>query len=178
VISATEQIRRYCTDANHAAFADFYRAQAPRLWKFLIARGCDRESAYDILAEAFLRFIRTVCRDPRAPVALLYRIAINLHVDYYRRTKIAPEDSSTRSDELDIAGAPEPEEHGHVRALIKKLRSSEQNLLLLRYWIGLSHEEVAHALAMPEGTVRRQCAEALANLRTLWNEHEKRYGTG
>ena len=47
---------------------------------------------------------------------------------------------------------------------------SEQNLLLLRYWIGLSHKEVAQALGLPEGTVRRQCAEALGRLREMLDE--------
>lgn len=51
---------------------------------------------------------------------------------------------------------------------------AEQNLLLLRYWIGLSHKEVAQALDFPEGTVRRQCAEAIAKLRECWSVDETR----
>ena len=39
---------------------------------------------------------------------------------------------------------------------MERLPEREQNLLLLRYWIGLSHQEVAQALDLPEGTVRRQ----------------------
>ena len=148
-----------------------------RLWKFLVARGCDTETAYDLVAEAFLRFVQSVCRDPRAPVALLYRIAINLRIDEYRRRKASPEvwvdDESTH-----VAIAAEPDEHGYVRELIKSLPESEQNLLLLRYWIGLSHKEIAQALALPEGTVRRQCAEALSKLRARWSDDGNRYGTG
>ena len=33
-----------------------------------------------------------VCNDLRAPVALLYRITINLHIDTYRRDKASPID--------------------------------------------------------------------------------------
>lgn len=161
-------ITRYCTDRDPAAFRLFYQAQSARLWKFLRARGCDSDTAYDLVAEGFLRFFQTVCRDPRAPVALLYRIAINLRIDHYRRTKACPETTPAETEEY--AAAVEPDEHGYVRELVKRLPESEQNLLLLRYWIGLSHKEIAHALALPEGTVRRQCAQALAKLRERMNE--------
>ncbi len=62
----------------------------------------------------------------------------------------------------------EPDEHQYVRALVRNAPESEQNLLLMRYWIGLTHKEIAQALDMPEGTVRRQCAEALSKLRERW----------
>jgi DNA-directed RNA polymerase specialized sigma24 family protein len=59
---ATEQIRRYCTQADQPAFQAFYRTQAPKLWKFLVARGCHPDAAYDLLSDAFLRFINRLSR--------------------------------------------------------------------------------------------------------------------
>ena len=56
--------------------------------------------------------------------------------------------------------------------------SGEQNLLLLRYWIGLSHKEVAQAVGMPEGTVRRRCAEVLSRIRDRWDEAENKHAAG
>lgn len=170
-------IERYCTDGDHAAFRFFYRTQSVRLWKFLVVRGCDTETAYDLVAEAFLRFVQTVCRDPRAPVALLYRIAINLRIDDYRRRKASPE-VRVGDESAGVAVTAEPDEHGYVRELIKSLSETEQNVLLLRYWIGLSHKEIAQALVMPEGTVRRQCSETLAVLRQRWKKDGNQHGTG
>lgn len=178
MVSATEQIRRYCTDADQTAFRSFYRAQAPKLWKFLVARGCQPDAAYDVLAEAFLRFIQTVCRDPVAPVALLYRIALNLRIDAYRREKSAAIETVENLEELPIAAPEESDEFAHLRALIKTLPASEQNLLLLRYWIGLSHKEVAQTLDLPEGTVRRQCATTLHRLRAIWDSGEADHAAG
>ena len=175
---STDQIRAWCQSGDAAAFRQFYREQAPRLWKFLIARGCDRDAAYDLLAESFLRFTQTVCRDPRAPVALLYRIAINLRIDAHRREVVAATDAVENLDELPVAAPVEPDDHAHVRALVKTLPESEQNLLLLRYWIGLSHKEVAQVLGSPEGTVRRQCAEALEKLRERWGGSEGKHAAG
>lgn len=175
---AREKILIWCREGDRDAFQSFYREQAGRLWKFLVARGCDRDTAYDLLAEAFLRFIQSVCRDPRAPVALLYRIALNLRIDQYRRAQVAPYEAVAEPDELGAASTVEPDDHEYVRELVKALPESEQNMLLLRYWIGLSHKEVAQALSMPEGTVRRQCSEALDRLRARWKRDENQHGTG
>ena len=168
-----EQIQSWCKTGDAEAFRRFYRAQAPRLWKFLIARGCDREAAYDLLADTFFHFVQSACRDPRAPVALLYRIAINLRIDAHRRDKARPTDNVENPDEFPAPDDAEPDDHAHIRTLIKTLPESEQNLLLLRYWIGLSHKEAAEVLGMPEGTVRRRCAEALSKIRDRWEGEEK-----
>jgi RNA polymerase sigma-70 factor (ECF subfamily) len=166
-------IRLYCRDGDAEAFRAFYRAQSPRLWKFLVARGCPPEDAYDLVSEAFIRFIQTVCRDPHAPRAFLYRIAANLRIDAVRRARARPTEPLSEETAGD-ADLPAQETAAHLRELVARLPEREQNLLLLRYWIGLSHQEVAQALDLPEGTVRRQCAELVAKLREYWGEDETR----
>lgn len=169
-----ELIRRYCRDGDAGAFREFYRGQSPRLWKFLVARGCPPEDAYDLVSEAFIRFIQAVCRDPRAPRAFLYRIAANLRIDSLRRDRTRPTEPLSEEIADDDAHGPARERAEHLRELLSRLPEREQNLLLLRYWVGLSHQEVAQALGMPEGTVRRQSAELIAKLRECWSEDEAR----
>jgi RNA polymerase sigma-70 factor (ECF subfamily) len=163
-------LESYCRKSDQSAFNTFYRQQADRLWRFLRARGCSEEDAYEILSESFLKFIQVVCKDLRAPVALLYRIAINLHIDAYRRKKASPvelrHNNEIEQHPVDPVAAADLQ--AYVRGLIKTLPGHEQNLLLLRYWIGLTHKEIAVSLEIPEGTVRRQCAEALNKLKTRW----------
>lgn len=110
-----ELIRSFCRDGDAAAFREFYRAQAPRLWKFLVARGCALEDAYDLLSEFFLRFVARVCRDPRAPVAFLYRIATNLRVDAWRRVQASPVNAAMDADSVETAGESPPDEAAQVR---------------------------------------------------------------
>ena len=149
------------------------RLHADRLWRYLRARGAGEEDAYDILAEAFGKFVQVVCRDLRAPLGLLYRIAINLQVDQYRRARSTPVVLDDEAVERHPDPSAEPGDvREFVRALIKTLPEAEQNLLLLRYWIGLTHKEIAIGLDRPEGTVRRQCAEALNTLKARWRETE------
>lgn len=90
--SAKQLFESYCRDADNDAFGKFYRSEAQRLWQFLKNRGCNVDAAYDLLSEAFLKFIQVLCNDLRVPLALLYRIAINLHFDIYRRNKASPID--------------------------------------------------------------------------------------
>lgn len=164
---AQTQIRNYCRNGDPQAFAAFYRSQSKRLWRFLLAKGCDSEAAYDICSEAFLRFSQTVCKNPEAPVAFLYRIALNLHIDAHRRQRSSPVSYAADDDLPEAIASDDPErdqQHRQLREMVASLKDNEQNLLLMRYWLGMSHKEVAESLAMPEGTVRRCSSEALRKL--------------
>jgi RNA polymerase sigma-70 factor (ECF subfamily) len=160
-------IRRYCAHGDQAAFRRFYRQEAPRLWKYFIARGCDADTAYDLVSETFLRFIQTVCTTQAPPLPLLYRIALNLRIDLHRRAQHQPillEPAQLAA----IAGpAAEAETDPTVLQALQTLHGDEQNLLLMRYWIGLTHAEIAQTIGLPEGTVRRQAAAALHKLREV-----------
>lgn len=166
-------IERYCRGSDKGAFSQFYRRQSAPLWRYLRARGVDGDTAYDLLSEAFMRFIQVACKDTSAPVALLYRIAINLHIDHYRRGRHA----QAFVDEVQTAGDDQgypatSEDQVHLLRLLKTLSTAEQNLLLLRYWVGMTHKEIAQVLQQPEGTIRRQSAAALKRLNLMWGADE------
>ncbi len=165
---ATDLIRRFCTNGDQAAFRRFYQHESVRLWRFLVLRGCDHELAYDVVAEAFTRFIAAVCRDPSFPRAFLYRIALNTRIDFHRRAAVAGTAGEEAATEA-AAELPTGLEVDLHRAM-GKLYPDEQNLLLLRYWIGMTHNEIAGVLEMPAGTIRRQAAAALRKLRDLLGE--------
>ncbi len=169
--SAKQLLEHYCKDADNTAFSKFYRSETPRLWQFLRNRGCSEDGAYDLLSEAFLKFIQVVCNDLRAPVALLYRIAINLHIDSYRRDKASPIDHVDIDIEQQTDDKIEFQNQQHyVESLIKNCPQDEQNLLFMRYRVGLTHKEIASILELPEGTVRRQCASILNKLKQQWQD--------
>lgn len=157
-------VRRWCREGDEAAFSDFYRVHSERLWRFLVARGVEPETAYDVLADAFERWMGSVCRDPRAPVALLYRIAINRATDLHRRQQVR--EPAPPEDPEALAGTvTDHRSRLDAERLLASLSESERNLLLLRYWVGLTHREVASVIGKPEGTVRRETAAILHSLR-------------
>lgn len=169
--SSKQLLERYCKDADNTAFSKFYRSETPRLWQFLRNRGCNEDAAYDLLSEAFLKFIQVVCKDLRAPVALLYRIAINLHIDNYRRDKASPIDSVHIDIEQQADHKTEYQnKQDYVDSLIKTLPQDEQNMLFMRYRVGLTHKEIAKMMELPEGTVRRQCASIINKMKQQWQD--------
>jgi len=85
---------------------------------------------------------------------------------------VSPIDATIDPDDAPGAASTLSDEDAQVRQLMAGLPGREQNLLLLRYWIGMSHKEIAQALAQPEGTVRRQCSEALDLFRKRWGEND------
>lgn len=164
MLDPTALIQRYCRDKDQAAFRGFYDQEAPQLWRFLIARGANEAGAYDLVSEAFTRFFQVVCKDSSSPRALLYRIAINLHIDQHRRAVVR---DHGEIDANHPDPAPAESEQAAIRQLLDKLPAAEQNLLLMRYWIGLTHREIAAVTELPEGTVRREVASILKKLREL-----------
>jgi RNA polymerase sigma-70 factor, ECF subfamily len=167
--SAKQLLEHYCKDADNTAFSKFYRVESPRLWQFLRNRGCNDEGAYDLLSEAFLKFIQVVCKDLRAPIALLYRIAINLHIDGYRRDKVSPIDQRYIDIEQQVDHKTEYQnQQNYIEDLIKDLPQDEQNLMFMRYRVGLTHKEIANMMEIPEGSVRRQCASVINKLKQQW----------
>ena len=98
-----------------------------------MVRGVDTDSAYDLLAEAFTRFLKSICKRPDAPVALLYRIAINLHIDSYRRSTSTPvRFDSEQAESYPATTTSNIDEQIALRSAMEKLYGDEQNLLLMR----------------------------------------------
>lgn len=169
--SAKQLLESYCKDADNNAFSKFYRSESPRLWQFLKNRGCNKDGAYDLLSESFLKFIQVVCNDLRSPVALLYRIAINCHIDSYRKEKASPIDPIDIDIEQQSARQSDYQnQQDYVGVLLKYLPQGEQNLLFMRYRVGLTHKEIANIMEIPEGTIRRQCATILNKLKRQWRD--------
>jgi RNA polymerase sigma-70 factor (ECF subfamily) len=170
---ARQLLERYCKNSDHSAFNSFYRSHSGKLWQFLRSRGCSEDTAYDLLAGAFMKFIQVVCRDLRAPVALLYRIAINLHTDDYRRSKSSPVTIDSDLAEMHAGATVNfDDQRDYLEFLMKTLPQYEQNLLFMRYWSGMTHKEIAAAMNIPEGTIRRQCAAIIKKLQQRWAEEK------
>jgi RNA polymerase sigma-70 factor (ECF subfamily) len=166
--NAQELIRAWCEGDDAVAFRRFYRHESQRLWRYLVARGVEQEQAYDLVSEAFSRFIQTVCKDPVSPSAFLFRIAQNLLIDHFRkhgRREIPLE--AHHLDEFQGLHHQGPVEWADLLGAVKKLSRDEQNIVLLRYWLGMTYKELAAVIGRPEGTLRRQGATTLARLKIL-----------
>lgn len=109
----------------------------------------------------------------------LKTIAINTAIDYIRSSKnekqnhyIDSEDNYIQLDSNDLS----PEEVimkqetvEQLKVALHKLRSKYRNILELRYFKGLSYEELATELGVPIGTVKSDLNKAKKRLREFFD---------
>jgi RNA polymerase sigma-70 factor, ECF subfamily len=155
---------------DSASFDAFFRtAKAPLVSMAYLLSG-DLQAAQDLTQEAFLR---TWSRWPRIrkyddPQAWTRRVLYNLVISRGRSLKVRrrPIDSTR-------AVPPPDESHLMLAAALRSLPEDQVRALILHDGAGLSVQEVASEMKVPEGTVKswlsRGRASAARNLTTRSN---------
>lgn len=62
-----------------------------------------------------------------------------------------------------------------MRSAVQELSTDQQRVLLLAYWAGLPHSQIALRDGTPLGTVKTRTAAALGRLRELLADREDYY---
>ena len=70
------------------------------------------------------------------------------------------------------AGAEAAERDRAVLAAVRSLRSQERDVVVCRWFLGLSEEETAQTLGIPRGTAKSRASRALGRLRTTLEPSE------
>ncbi len=154
------------------ALTEIYRALNRPLYAYayrLVGEACEAE---DLVAETFRRFLLAM-RNGGGPrehlAAYLYRTLHNLITDRYRRRPAPdlPLDESLEADGDDdpALAAPLHIEQARARAALWRLTSEQRLVITLKYYEGLSNEEVAAALGKPIGAVKSLQHRVLEALR-------------
>jgi RNA polymerase sigma-70 factor (ECF subfamily) len=143
---------------------DFFEAHYPRLAGWVRRQVDDDDTAHDIAAEAFTRLMSrwSAAYDPHA---YLYKTAVNLLRDHWRRRK-----AERRALGIVVGD----QRHGHdgrpdgatdLRAMLEPLPAHQRTALLLHYLAGFSIREVSMIVGRPEGTVKSDLHQAKARVR-------------
>lgn len=140
------------------SFSELYEALVDPIYRFIYFKVNDKELAQDLTSEVFLKSWRqlTTKRTNEQPVkhlkAFIYVIARNRVIDYYRSAQKAKEIPITHQIEQ-LSGSEEKQEElmakidsGYVLNVIQQLKSSYQEILILRHVEELSLSEIAHLL--------------------------------
>lgn len=147
---------------DRLAFRALYDATAPRLHAIALRLARRPDIAADALQEAFLRVWRKAGHfDPARGQALAWMATIVRNLVLDRMPAERP-----YADIADVEIAVPPPEPGEARleACLKNLPQTHRNAVLLVYYDGLSHSEVAERLGVPLGTAKswvRRGIEAL-----------------
>ncbi len=140
--------------------------------------GGDRPLAEDICQETFLRLLHQQQYQAGRPFKpWLYAIATNLARDYFKSAVVSRTLHQRGQDETLLAlcdPAPGPEERAlaaeqgaDVAAAFARLGEEYRAALLLRFYQGLSLQEIADALHVPLGTVKSRLSVGTRRLREL-----------
>jgi len=123
----------------------------------------DTEMAHDLASEAFVRLISRL-RHVHDPKVYLYVTATNLIRGHWRCTACDRELRLRLSDRsCPSAEAQDP----WLQDLVERLPGRLRLPVLLFYFADLSVAQVASALHLPQGTIKRTLGEARAQLRPL-----------
>jgi RNA polymerase sigma factor (sigma-70 family) len=105
--------------------------------------------------------------DPSAASAYLSASVANGARSVLRRRRVALR--HLRVSEPEAAPAADvaallADEHRSVVEAVRKLPHRQQQVVVLRYWSGLSESQIANALGIAIGTVKSNAARGLANV--------------
>ena len=175
-----------CADAldvtfqmDEDTFRSFYDRTARAVWAYLSRTTGDHRLADDLLQETYYRFLRAggSYSDEAHRRHYLFRIAVNLVRDHYRRPRFdrMPADnerhhprSQSGADAADRAA-----ERIDLSRAMARLKPRERDMLWLAYAQGSSHEEIAATLGLKTASVKSLLFRARRRLAALLNEKDR-----
>jgi RNA polymerase sigma-70 factor (ECF subfamily) len=166
-----------CAHGDERSFAQFYEATAARAHGLALRVLQNQALAEEVTQDAYLDAWRLCDRyDPSRGSAVTWLLTL-----VHRRAvdRVRAQQASMRRDEAYLRREPEPVdidatsitaltsmEAIRVRAALATLPPAQQQAIALAYFGGLSHTEVAAALAAPLGTVKSRIRSGLRQLRS------------
>lgn len=164
---------------DQAAFAELYAQTSSRLFAILVRMLQRSDWAEEALQDVYLRIWRrseSYAPDRGAPLAWLSTIARYRALDLIRARGRAPADSAGDEDITELPLVDEsarPEDHAaqqqgldRLQQCLKGLSPEQRRSVLLSYYEGYTHSELAQRLEAPLGTVKSWVRRGLTQLRT------------
>jgi RNA polymerase sigma factor (sigma-70 family) len=145
-----------------------YERRLPELCRVAAAVTGSRESAPDVVHEAFVRAVRQRHRfEGRGDLdGWVWRIVVNAARDARAATHAADE----LGELSEIAGELDEPRRELVRSAVEQLPERQRLVLFLRYYADLDYRTIAAAVAISEGTVAATLNAAHGRLRELLSE--------
>jgi RNA polymerase sigma-70 factor, ECF subfamily len=166
------------TNRDRAAFAELYDYFAPRLTSYLLRLNLERSQAEELAQEVMLVLWQKAHLFDASKSSLstwLFRVARNRRIDLKRRDRSAlldPHDPVFQPEAPQAADSSIDERvrQQRVRLAMADLPSEQRELIILAFFNGLSHSEIAAQMDQPLGTVKSRIRLAFARLRKAIDE--------
>jgi RNA polymerase sigma-70 factor (ECF subfamily) len=156
--------------------ADVYTSNFRRIFAFMSARVPNRETARELAQEVFVRLMET---NPSPSTikekisSYLYGIARNVIAAHLSTGEpLARADGIEALDKISAVVEQKPFDSNRLEKCLKRQKSTDQEILTLRFWKGESHIEIARHLGMTHDQVRQRFRRALVRLKECLNSRE------
>jgi RNA polymerase sigma-70 factor (ECF subfamily) len=159
-------------------FLEWHNTYSDAIFRFCSIKTSKRDVALDLTQESFTKLWEYVSNGNEVlePKALLYRIATNLIIDYYRKKKSDSLDALTQNgfdvvDTVDLS----PERRFEIQQLhtkINELPDKYKDILIMRFVDDLSVPEIAEVYNEHENTISVRIHRAVDKLRKIYTENE------
>ncbi len=152
------------------SLAELYAAHRLSFVRLAVLLVDDQASAEDVVQDAFTRLAGRLdqLREPAAALGYLRTSVVNGSRSALRRRRTARayepplEPQAAPDDALVLA-----EEHREVLEALDRLAPRQREVLVLRYWAGLSEVEIAEACRISRGAVKSTASRALDALEQI-----------
>lgn len=154
------------------AFGYFYDLYAPKIYSYVLFRTSDKEVAQDITHDVFLRAWQYIVdkKSIQNFRALLYQIARNKIVDFYRVKAVAPTLLDETIEVVSTAQTGTGYDLDILRHRIASLKDEYQEVITLRHLEGLSIDEMSTVLGKDKNNIRVTLHRALTKLKELYQD--------
>ncbi|CAN5603910.1 SigE family RNA polymerase sigma factor [soil metagenome] len=157
--------------------AELYAAHRLSLVRLAILLVDDLASAEDVVQDAFTHLAGRMhrLRDPHAALGYLRTSVVNGSRSALRRRRTAR--GYAPPAEVEPPGPDDravlAEEHREVLTALDRLAPRQREVLVLRYWSGLSEAEIATACGISRGAVKSTASRALDALELIMKEQDR-----
>ncbi len=182
-----KQLIKSYLNGNHASLQVLIKRHQNRLYSYIFLLVKDKQLADDIFQDTYLKVINTLkqgnYRDEGKFIQWVMRIAHNLIIDYFRKSKKVSfvESQNNEYDVFDTIRLTDPsvEErlvtrqiHSDLTKLLEYLPDEQKEVVMLRCYAGLSFKDIAEQTEVSINTALGRMRYALINLRKLIEEHK------
>ena len=164
---------------NEEAFAVLLERHKDRVFTTIYVIVKDRYQAEDLMQDVFIKVINVIKKgkynEEGKFLPWILRIAHNLAIDYFRKSKRFPEivmeDGSSVFNTLEFSQAPVEDEHikkdthNLLKKYIQELPEAQKEVLVMRHYMQMSFQEIADATGVSINTALGRMRYALINLR-------------
>lgn len=178
---ALQELLARCALGDRHSFEQLYRNTSAQLFGLVFRIVKNRDLASEVLQEGYVKIWHKAGDfrpDKAKPMTWMGAIVRNQAIDLLRRSASQPQQTDAvedlhwladESDGPDVL-ADRQQQHEALRHCLGQLEGDQQQAMLLAYFRGMTHEELAEHMQRPLGTVKSWLRRGLQRLKNCLDD--------